>query len=121
MQHHCMDRNDIARWVAEARKSRGWTQSQLAEELGLSKANISHWETAKHDPSFLQLLKIRDLTGHPLREVMQAEAWPFPDTPPERFSALDAESLDRLRAALSMTMATLMPSDPSRKRVANGS
>lgn len=64
-----MDASDVAAWVKAARESKGWTQQQLGDALGLSKANVSHWETEKHEPSFIQLLKIRDLTGHPLTEV----------------------------------------------------
>ncbi len=116
-----MDRADIARWVSEARKSRGWTQDQLGEHLGVTKANVSHWETAKHDPSFLQLLKIRDVTGYPLREVMADKSWPFPDIPPERFAALGPDGLRQLQLALSMTLTALETAEvPSRKRVANG-
>jgi transcriptional regulator with XRE-family HTH domain len=123
LRHHpLMDRADIARWVSEARKSRGWNQEQLGEHLGVTKANVSHWETGKHDPSFLQLLKIRDVTGYALREVMSDKAWPFPDIPPERFSSLGPDGLRQLQMALNMTLAAMQPSaeEPSRKRAANG-
>jgi transcriptional regulator with XRE-family HTH domain len=111
-----MDRADIARWVSEARKSRGWNQEQLGEHLGVTKANVSHWETGKHDPSFLQLLKIRDVTGYPLREVMPDKAWPFPDIPPERFTALGPDGLRQLQVALNMTLAALQPAESSSRK-----
>lgn len=53
-------------WVREARKAKGWTQEKLGEELGLTKANISGWENARHEPSFSQMLRVSELTGHPI-------------------------------------------------------
>lgn len=54
----------LMNWVRAARKAKGWTQQQLGDELGLTKANISGWENGRHLPSFAQILKISELTGH---------------------------------------------------------
>lgn len=86
-----MTPKDVQNWIAAARKKKEWTQADLGERMGVTKANVSHWETGKHDPSFLQLLKIRDLTGHPLQDVLSPEDWPFGNIPIERIKALDDE------------------------------
>lgn len=67
-----MDRSAMAKWVRDARKARGWTQDQLGDAIGVTKGNVSHWETGKHDPSFLQLLMIRDK----IRNARRAFSWP---------------------------------------------
>jgi len=62
----------IAAWAREARKSAGLSQGELGAKLALdlggerghTKANVSHWETGKHQPSIQQLLAIARVTGH---------------------------------------------------------
>jgi transcriptional regulator with XRE-family HTH domain len=57
---------DLKDWVKAARKSAGLTQEQLGEKLGRTKANVGHWETGKHEPSFDQMRRISEVTGHPM-------------------------------------------------------
>lgn len=57
---------ELKEWVRVARKSAGLTQEQLGEKLGRTKANIGHWETGKHDPSYDQIRRISEITGHPM-------------------------------------------------------
>lgn len=71
----------IADWIREARQSAGLSQdalgARLAEEFGsergYTKANISHWETLKHEPSIQQLLAIKRITNKPLPNVLLKE------------------------------------------------
>lgn len=102
-----MDRDDVAKWIRSARKSKGWTQQRLGDEVGVTKANVSHWETGKHDPSFLQLLRIRDLTGYALRDVAADGAWPLPGIPRERITALSPDARERLAAGIMGILAAL--------------
>ncbi len=99
-----MTKADVARWVREARTYKGWTQEQLADEVGVTKANISHWETGKHDPSFLQLLRIRDLTGYALREVAEPETWPFRRVRRERWDRCGDEDRGYVQAAINRAL-----------------
>lgn len=87
----------IATWVREARTAAGLSGSalgaQLALELGTerghTKANISHWETAKHNPNLQQLLAIAKITKQSLpSEIMSALSGPIP-------GALKVVSADR--------------------------
>ena len=57
---------DIPTWVRSARKHKSLTQEQLATRLKLTKANISAWETGRHEPGFNQLKLIEAITGFPL-------------------------------------------------------
>ncbi len=57
---------ELKDWVKAARKSKKLTLEQLGEQIGRSKANVGHWETGKHNPSYEQLLQISDITGYPM-------------------------------------------------------
>lgn len=56
----------LARYIKEARLSAKLTQDQLAEELGMTKGNVSGWENDKHHPSPQQLATVARITGKPL-------------------------------------------------------
>ena len=62
---------DIANWVKTARTSKGWTQTQLGDAVGRTKANVGHWETGKHAPSLVQVVEISNVTGYPLPHLGQ--------------------------------------------------
>lgn len=52
--------------MREARKNSGWSQEALGDAMSITKGNVSAWENNRHQPSIPQLLKISQLTGHPL-------------------------------------------------------
>ncbi|WP_162174110.1 S24 family peptidase [Herminiimonas sp. CN] len=64
----------IAGWIKSARTEAGLSGEQLGAKISLelgvsrghSRANISHWETGKHEPSLQQLLAISKITGKKL-------------------------------------------------------
>jgi SOS-response transcriptional repressor LexA len=60
---------ELRDWIRVARKAAGLTQGQLGEKLGLTKGNVSAWETGKHAPSYEQMLKICKISGIPLPAV----------------------------------------------------
>jgi len=49
--------------LKELRKEKGLTQTQLAEELGFTRVNISDWEWKGMEPSFDIVIKIADFFG----------------------------------------------------------
>lgn len=57
---------NIGLWVKAARKSAGWTQTKLGDAVGRTKANVGHWETGKHEPSFDQMVAISVATKYPM-------------------------------------------------------
>jgi transcriptional regulator with XRE-family HTH domain len=60
---------EIKDWVRAARAHKGWTLQQLGEAVGRTKANVGHWESGKHSPSFAQLVQISDATGFPMPQA----------------------------------------------------
>lgn len=106
---------NIGLWVKAARKSAGWTQTKLGDAVGRTKANVGHWETGKHEPSFDQMVAISVATKYPMpaTEALQNttvyskglpaapaipiesaktyildHAWPFDTVPRELWDAL---------------------------------
>lgn len=57
---------ELKDWIRAARLHKGWTQQQLGDAVGRTKANIGHWETGKHSPSVEQVVQISDTTGFPV-------------------------------------------------------
>ena len=61
----------IAKWVRAAREHAGLSGEQLGIKLALelgtergnTKANISHWENERHQPSIMQTLAISKITS----------------------------------------------------------
>lgn len=60
---------ELKDWVRAARAHKGWTQQQLGDAVGRTKANIGHWETGKHAPSVEQAAQISEVTGFPLPQM----------------------------------------------------
>lgn len=72
----------LPQWIRAARKFKGWSQEKLGEELGLTKGNVSAWETDRHEPSYGQMKKIAELTGYPFLDSDIGKAtgnWPLSD------------------------------------------
>ncbi len=69
----------------EIRKSKGFTQQQLADMLFLTKMAISHWEKGNSEPSIYQLktlahyfnISIDDLVGYDEDDTKQEETMPL--------------------------------------------
>lgn len=80
---------DIGQWVKQCRKEAQLTQEALGEKLDLSKANVSAWETNKHEPSYAQMVKIAKLAGFkvPL-PGLPAPGWPFKEISPDQYALL---------------------------------
>lgn len=59
--------------VPELRQQRGWSQGELADELGVSRQTINAIETEKYDPSLPLALKIARLFGQPVEKIFTPE------------------------------------------------
>ena len=60
-----MNQIKIGAFISERRKAKGWTQSQLAEKLGITDKAISKWETGRSMPDlslFMPLCTLLDVT-----------------------------------------------------------
>ncbi|HEX8610189.1 MAG TPA: helix-turn-helix transcriptional regulator [Telluria sp.] len=71
----------IAKWIREARTEADLSGAELGTKLALelgesrgnSRANISHWETEKHEPSLQQIVGIVKITGKGLPDDVLAD------------------------------------------------
>jgi putative transcriptional regulator len=55
--------------LQELRGERGWTQAQLAAEVGVSRQTINSIETGRFEPSLSLALKLAALFGTPVESI----------------------------------------------------
>jgi putative transcriptional regulator len=55
--------------VRDLRAARGWSQGDLAAELGVSRQSVNAIETGKYDPSLPLAFKIARLFGQPIEGI----------------------------------------------------
>ncbi|MDE7286540.1 MAG: ATP-binding cassette domain-containing protein, partial [Lachnospiraceae bacterium] len=65
-----MDQIKIGAFIAECRKKRGWTQNQLAEQLGLTGKAVSKWETGRSMPDLSLFSSLCSLLEISVNELM---------------------------------------------------
>ena len=58
-----MSDEKISKKIKALRKTRGMTQEQLAEKLGVQRATISNYEIGRRSPHIKELEKIADALG----------------------------------------------------------
>ena len=68
-----MDQIKIGGFIAIRRKEKGWTQSQLAEVLGITDKAVSKWETGKSLPDYALLTPLSEALGITLSELFSGE------------------------------------------------
>lgn len=106
-------KQELAKWVKEAREFGELTQDQLGEVLGRTKANISSMEKARHEPSYTQLLRIAKATGYPkpfpgmsepvkLDNITSSNAadWPFKSISYEQYQQLSQSDKREIESIL---------------------
>ena len=64
---------EIGERVRQLRKSRGITQDELANHLSVSRQAVSRWETGSSVPSIEILLKLSELYGITINEILEAD------------------------------------------------
>lgn len=68
-----MNQIKIGGFISGCRKSQAWTQSQLAEKLGITDKAVSKWETGKSMPDISLLMPLCDVLGITLNELLAGE------------------------------------------------
>lgn len=71
-----MDQQKIGNFIAANRKSRGMTQAELAEQLGVTNKAVSKWETGKCMPDAGLFQPLCALLGITVNELLTGEAIP---------------------------------------------
>ena len=61
-----------AEWLRAAAEAKGWNQTDLSEELGVSTGVVSRWLRGSRVPSWPSALKIERLLGIPAKVWLEA-------------------------------------------------
>jgi len=59
--------------LRELRAAREWSQSDLAEKLGVSRQTINAIETEKYDPSLPLAFKVAQIFKQPIGDIFEPE------------------------------------------------
>lgn len=68
-----MDYNKIGDFISSLRKTQNLTQTKLAEKLFISEKTISKWENGKGIPDANSLLKMSEIFGVSINELLNGE------------------------------------------------
>lgn len=63
------------------RKRRGWSQRALARRLGIHSSTLSRYEAATHEPGLHILLRLAEIFGLSLDQLVRGEPRPGPERP----------------------------------------
>ncbi|MBQ7774435.1 MAG: helix-turn-helix transcriptional regulator [Lachnospiraceae bacterium] len=68
-----MDQEKIGKFIAKCRKENGYTQTSLAEQLGITDRAISKWENGKSMPDASIMLELCKLLKINVNELLTGE------------------------------------------------
>ena len=68
-----MDQVKIGKFIAELRRTKGMTQLELAEKLGVTDRSVSNWENGKCMPDLSLFKPLCDEFGITINELMSGE------------------------------------------------
>lgn len=93
-----MDAERTGCFIAQLRKEKGWTQAELARQLGVTDKAVSRWETGKGLPDTALLQPLAATLGASVGELLAGERM---DTD-QRVRRADDQILDALRYSRNM-------------------
>ncbi len=67
----------IGKFISTCRKRKGLTQMQLAEKLNITNRAVSKWETGKSCPDASIMLKLCDILGITVNELLSGKRIKF--------------------------------------------
>ena len=68
----------LANKITEERKKNGWSQEELANQLGVSRQAVSKWESASSVPDLQRVLELSKLFGVTTDYLLKDEIVPEP-------------------------------------------
>ena len=71
----------LADKIIEERKKNGWSQEELAQQLGVSRQAVSKWESAGSVPDLQKIIQMADLFGVTTDYLLKDELLPETETP----------------------------------------
>lgn len=72
----------LADKIIDLRKKNGWSQEELASQLGVSRQSVSKWESGQSIPDLDRILKMSDIFGVSTDYLLKDDVEPE-DTPPQ--------------------------------------
>lgn len=72
----------LADKIIDLRKKNGWSQEELASQLGVSRQSVSKWESGQSIPDLDRILKMSTIFGVSTDYLLKDDAEPA-DTPPQ--------------------------------------
>ena len=73
----------LAEKILSLRTQRGMSQDDLAEKLEVSRQSVSKWETAQSTPDLDKIIKLADLFGVSVDQLVREGERPQPPEPPQ--------------------------------------
>lgn len=73
-----MDAKKTGGLIAKLRKEKGWSQTELAERVGVTNKAVSRWETGRGYPDVELLPKLAKELGVSISELLEGERTPVP-------------------------------------------
>lgn len=68
-----MNQERIGKFIAECRKEKGLTQSQLAEQLGVTEKSVGNWENGRNMPDLSLFSPLCNILGISINDLMSGE------------------------------------------------
>ena len=72
----------LADKIIDLRRKNGWSQEELASQLGVSRQSVSKWESSQSIPDLDRILKMSDIFGVSTDYLLKDDVEPA-DTPPQ--------------------------------------
>lgn len=91
-----MNINLTAKYLQYLRKSRHYTQEDLAKRLDISRQAVSKWETGTTIPDLEVLLKLSKLYGVTINDILEPRVQPPRITDFEQISTIPEEELRQI-------------------------
>ena len=88
--------NEFGNNLYRLRKLRGWTQQELADQLGVTNRSVSKWETGETLPETGQLIPLADAFGVTVDELLRGPKAPLTAAHSPDASAIQSEDNDEL-------------------------
>ena len=93
---------DLGERLYQLRKARNLSQGEVADALGVSRQSVSKWENDTSVPELDKLVKLGELFGLTLDELVKGEAAPAPVGRPERPRPVSGPAGGRRIAAIAL-------------------
>ena len=81
----------LAEKILTLRSARGMSQGDLAEALEVSRQSVSKWETGQSVPDLDKIIKLADLFGVSVDELVREDARPEPSQPEPQIIYVEKE------------------------------